>query len=98
MRHREHRMHAHSLRAYASSDFSDRERAIIHCLGESAVPLTAREIAGRLGYADLNAVRPRLTELLEDHIVAEATRVRCPVTGKTVSTFAIAVPVQQALA
>ncbi len=91
-------MHRNSLAAYSSTDFSHRERAILRCLGESSVPLTAREIAGRLGFADLNAVRPRCTELCERHVLTTAGDVRCPVTGKTVSTFALAVPVQQVLA
>ena len=92
-------VHRNSCAAYHTSDFSDRERAIIRVLSESSCPLTAREIAGRLGFSDLNAVRPRCTELAspERRVLCEAGDVRCPVSGKTVSTYALAIPVQQAL-
>lgn len=97
-KHAAHHMHGNSLAAYASTDFSERERQIIAVLSASSVPLTAREIAGRLGFADLNMVRPRLNELKEKHIVGEAEPVKCTVTGKLVATFALVVPVQMAIA
>jgi hypothetical protein len=82
-------VHRNSLSAYHSEDFNPREQAIVACLDASSVPLTAREIAGRLGFQDLNAVKPRLTRLKDIHAVCEAGDVRCPVSGKTVSTYAL---------
>ncbi len=91
------RMHANSLAAYDTTDFGDRERAIIQCLGHSSVPLTAREIAQRLGFSDLNACRPRLTELRDAGHICECGSVKCPVSHKTVATFALNKPVQEVL-
>ena len=49
--------------------------------------LTARQIARKLGFDDLNAVRPRLTELKESYMVTEGEKVKCDESGKSVSTF-----------
>ena len=51
--------------------------------------LTAREIATKLGFSDLNAVKPRLTELLYDDVIRTCGKVRDAVTGRTVAVYAI---------
>ena len=43
----------------------ERQRAILDVL---SVPMTARQIAKELGFSDLNAVRPRLTEMTGNQI------------------------------
>jgi DNA-binding Lrp family transcriptional regulator len=47
-------------------------------------PRTDREISRLLGYADMNAVRPRITELIEEGILIEAGKVKDPLTNRTV--------------
>lgn len=48
-------------------DKSKRVRLILSAMGESA--LTAREIVERIGFSDMNTVRPRLTEMVASGLV-----------------------------
>jgi DNA-binding Lrp family transcriptional regulator len=47
-------------------------------------PGTDREIARRLGFSEMNCVRPRITHLIEIGIVRVLEDVKCKVTNKTV--------------
>ena len=49
------------LEAYLNRPVTPRSQEILEALGNDE--MTARQIAARLGYNDMNAVRPRLTEL-----------------------------------
>lgn len=49
--------------SYCRTDKCNRQKVILETLGNEQ--LTAREISNRLGYKDLNYVRPRITELLQ---------------------------------
>lgn len=87
-----HAMHDNSLSAFSeiSDERSERATLIYNLLANMARPMTDREVARMLGFQDLNAVRPRLTELLEGHWLVESTSIKCPVTGKTVRrTYAL---------
>ncbi|MBL18697.1 MAG: hypothetical protein CMC82_02560 [Flavobacteriaceae bacterium] len=46
--------------------------------------MTDREVKDELGLGDMNAVRPRITELLKAERLWEVGETKCPVTGKTV--------------
>ncbi|MFA5265067.1 MAG: hypothetical protein WC378_14680 [Opitutaceae bacterium] len=63
-----------------------RAEAVLMALRSFQSPPTDRMIAEKLGYADLNAVRPRITELIELGLVVEMRSTTCQVTGKTVRT------------
>jgi len=65
---------------------SRRAEAVLKVLQAAKYPLTDRDIADKLGFSDLNAVRPRITELIALGLVAEMHPVRCHTTGKTVRT------------
>lgn len=85
MIHAAHAMHAHSLAAYREERPALSKRAaevleVVWAFG----PLTDREIVDTLGYRDMNACRPRVTELIEAGVLVEHDSVRCPVTGKRV--------------
>ncbi len=45
-----------------------RRKLILRALNEYG-PMTAEELADRLGFSDKNAVRPRLTELKDDGLI-----------------------------
>lgn len=79
-------MHTHSLDCYTAEEarFSAREEMIHGKLVAVRHAATDRQVAGWLGFADMNAVRPRITELIERGWVEECGATRCPVTGKTV--------------
>lgn len=59
-------------------------------------PATDRQAMIGLGFSEPNAVRPRITELIELGLLRELGSVRCAVTGKTVRRVA-APPAQGAL-
>ncbi len=63
-----------------------RAEAVLLTLRSFNSPPTDREIAAKLGFSDLNAVRPRITELIALGLVVEMGSVSCEVTGKTVRT------------
>ena len=49
--------------SFLQTEPSKRCKAILSVMTE---PMTARQIARKLGYSDLNAVRPRLTEMVDE--------------------------------
>jgi hypothetical protein len=78
-------MHANSLSAYdASAAVLSRRSREIHALLLVRGPMTDREVMLALGFTDMNAVRPRITELTKDHWAHECGETEDPVTGKTV--------------
>lgn len=86
--HAEHRMHANSLAAHRAEEakLSKRAAAILAWVRAHG-PHTDREIAYGMGFGEnLNAVRPRITELMEAPCarLMEVCSRRCPVTGKSV--------------
>jgi len=50
---------------------------------------TDRDVAALLGYADLNRVRPRITEMLGEGTLIERDSRRCPVTHRMVRTVSL---------
>lgn len=83
-------IHVNSLAAYDAGRrelFSVRELAILDVLRSNPwgnVPRTDREIMKSLGFADMNTVRPRITELIKDGVLAEKGSVEDATTGKWV--------------
>jgi hypothetical protein len=76
-----HECRAESLRKL---DKRTREVNILSALTE---PMTAREIADKLGFTDLNSVKPRLTELRDAGLVEVVGKKTDPVTDRKVSIF-----------
>lgn len=85
MKHATHRMHEHSLKAYTTSQtmLAGRQAEVYEWLISNG-PATDREVMQGLGYRDMNAVRPRLSELIEKGMIGEVGERACEVTGKTV--------------
>lgn len=63
-----------------------RQTLILQALGDKE--MTAREIANDLGYDDPNAVRPRLTELMQAGKVEAVGKRKDPISNITVAVFA----------
>lgn len=60
-------IHLNSIASYrrlAEFQLAERKEMIIGLLVQYG-PLTDREVADKLGFVDMNAVRPRITELLQ---------------------------------
>jgi predicted HTH transcriptional regulator len=78
-------IHDNSLESYHSglNTFSARQQKVLVALA-LLHRATDRQIMEHLGFSDLNAVRPRITELVQRGILTEAASTRDPITGKTV--------------
>jgi hypothetical protein len=72
----------------ATGTLSKRQAVIYAWLSAHQRPWTDREVAAHLNFADMNCVRPRITELVGRGLLEEVDSVRCPVTGKTVRRVA----------
>ena len=84
-------MHDNSLNAYGAERIKLRRRAsevlgVILQLGHC----TDRQIKEKLNYSEMNAVRPRITELIKKGLVEEAGRMRDKKTGRRVRIVKIA--------
>lgn len=64
---------------------SKRYNEILNVMGTDE--LSAREIVNRLGYHDMNTVRPRLTELVEVGIVGVVGKTYDTLTNREVAVF-----------
>lgn len=80
-------IHEHSIQSFhqelSSSRIGRRAQKIVAWLRLHG-PATDREVKDGLGFADMNSVRPRITEAVEAGLILEVSERRCPVTGKTV--------------
>ena len=90
---RTQRVHENSRKAYHEErpKLSDRCAGILEFLRQPPQSwMTDREIKEAMGHADMNAVRPRITELIDAGYLMETGKVKCPVTGKTVRVVGVA--------
>ena len=87
---RTQRVHENSRKAYHEErpKLSKRCADILHGMRHGAM-LTDRDIMGHMGFTDMNAVRPRITELIDAGYLMEVGKVKCPVTGKTVRVVGV---------
>lgn len=83
---RPQQVHDNSIQAYRSQEekLSRRAEAVLEWISIHG-PHTDREVAYGMGFGEnLNAVRPRITELIDANKLMEVCNVKCPVTQKTV--------------
>lgn len=88
--------HPNSIEALKASaeTLSLRERLIYDCLMNYG-QMTDREVKEKLGYADMNNVRPRITQLIKAGLAHEIDSAVCPVTHRTVRiTAPVRIPKQ----
>lgn len=92
-------MHQNSLAAFdeIEEERSDRANAIYGLLIAGGTAMTDRQVMHALGFHDMNAVRPRITELKESRWVQEVGTVECPVTGRHVRLVKALDPVARGL-
>lgn len=76
--------HETRLESFILTDKPKRRAEILSALTK---PMTARQLAYKLGYSDLNAVKPRLTELMRDNKVQVIDKVKDSLTGRTVAVY-----------
>lgn len=73
------------LESYIKTPTSERKQAILNALGDKQ--MTARMIANMLGFKDLNAVKPRLTELKSEGMVKVVGKAYDELTERNVAVF-----------
>jgi hypothetical protein len=67
--------------------FSRREKEVLGCLVMyNNVPMTDRRIKEELRYADMNAVRPRISDLIDKKVLQECGNITDHVSKKQVRT------------
>ena len=71
--------------SYRKLNPATRRAVILRTLGNGE--MTSREIATVLGYTDMNAVRPRITELMDMGKITACGAVTDPVTRRTVAVY-----------
>lgn len=82
-------LHVNSLRAYEQGRvdlFSKRELAILGAFRAAGpgAKATDRQVMIALGFSDMNSVRPRITELINDGVLVEVGETTDGVTRKRV--------------
>lgn len=77
---------AQSIKAFDEElpKLNRREKLILAALRSRDVPMTDRELMTELGFHEPNAVRPRITHLIELGLVREVGMVKCEITKKSV--------------
>lgn len=73
--------------SHGKTDKKTRKDQILTAL--KAGPMTARCVMQVLGYSDLNSVRPRLTELVQEGIVEETGVLWDEVSKRNVAVYAL---------
>jgi predicted HTH transcriptional regulator len=91
-------LHANSVAAYVAEQpkLSKRAQTILEWIVIYG-PHTDREVMQRMGFVDMNNVRPRITELVKLGRLMEVGDVICPVTKKSVRRVDVRRARQEAL-
>ena len=63
--------HDNSMEAYRTLDRRKRREAILQVFRTASDAMSDREVCLTLGYSDMNAVRPRITELRDEGMIIE---------------------------
>lgn len=74
------------LNAYLTFDRESRQKKVFSCI-EKLGPMTARECADYFGFKDLNAVKPRITELKKKGKLRDIDKKKDSVTGRPVAVY-----------
>ena len=79
-------VHENSVQAYLEElpRLSQRAEAIMVYIRGYGKPLTDRQIMQGMRFADMNCVRPRVTELVKRGLLYEVDSIKCDVTNKQV--------------
>lgn len=76
-------IHDNSVIAYHLMDKDGRRKAILGVYGPRS-ELTDRQVTYALGFQDLNAARPRISEMVNAGILIECGKVKDELTGRPV--------------
>jgi hypothetical protein len=86
-------IHQNSIKAYRELSKSERCQAIFRVYDVHQRPLTDRQVKDYLGFSEMNAVRPRISEMIQQGVLVECiNKEKDHVTGKTVRLVRIPYP------
>ena len=71
--------------SFVNTPVAKRKRMILYTIGDRE--MTARDIAYRLNFYDLNAVKPRITELCNAGLLEACGKAHDYITDRTVSVY-----------
>ena len=77
-------IHQNSREAFQELDLGKRQAAILEIYKRMPTCLTDRDVMFHMEMFDMNAVRPRISEMLDRGMLEERGKVTCRVTGRTV--------------
>lgn len=78
-------VHPNSIIAYHEIDRSDRKKIVLSVYQQRpSEPLTDRQVAEQLGFKDMNAVRPRISEMVAQGVLIECGKAKDYLTRKCV--------------
>lgn len=77
-------IHGNSLGAYQRLNKKARHEVILRAYCFSRNGLTDREVLKKIGFTDMNSVRPRITELIQDGQLKDVGKTKDFVTSKMV--------------
>lgn len=71
--------------SFLNTPVSQRKRMILDTIGNRE--MTARDVARKLNFSDLNAVKPRITELCNAGLLEACGKAHDYITDRTVSVY-----------
>lgn len=71
--------------SFMNTPVSQRKRMILDTIGNRE--MTARDVARKLNFSDLNAVKPRITELCNAGLLEACGKAHDYITDRTVSVY-----------
>jgi hypothetical protein len=81
-------LHTNTLLASRQVERFNRRNLILDAYNKSSSPLTDRQVMRLCHYDDMNAIRPRITELIDDGVLMEVGTTTDETTGKRVRLVA----------
>jgi hypothetical protein len=84
--HLKHDVHANSRISFAALDLAEREALVLNAYLLAGVALTDRQVAERLGLADMNGCRPQISRLIDRAWLMESGSVKDEATNRRVRT------------
>jgi len=84
------RIHPNSIASIRQMDVSEREKLVLQILMTFGSPMTDRQVLETSPFSDMNAVRPRITELVQEGYLCEVGDVTDDLTGRPVRMVEIA--------
>lgn len=88
-------IHQNSIDSFHALDRETRRKIILGVYEKHGRPLTDRQVAEDLGFNDLNSVRPRISEMIDDGVLVEVGKIKDFLTRVNVRLVRIKMPTEK---